>query len=609
MRCSVAARTLASAFALFAAALGAQSTPVPELFEQVCAECHSGWDKEADFDIGSLFAEPATPDARQRLIERLQLAADRVRSGTMPPADQVEPLTQQERRELTQHLVERVPVEPGARVATMRRLTRRQYEHTVEALLGIVWRANGLLPDDAPAHGFESIGDVQNVSPLLFEKYLDAASQVATAVLDDDGACARVFGDDLPVADWLPGLLSRAFRRPVGDDEVADFAADAVLLQRSGASTRDVRHAVLRSVLASPSFLFRAELGDANDPARLSPHELAVRLSYLLTSRPPDDELRARADDGTLRERDVLVAQALRLARLRDGRGLADDFATQWLGLREVLDVTPDFRRFPAIWNKSLRPSLRDEMVHAFAYVVREDRSVLELIDADYAFVDRTTAKHYGLPEPDGGGFHKVGLPDRRRGGVIGAGAMLMATSYPLRTSPVKRGQWILARLLDAPPPPPPPEAGELPKDDKNDEGLTLRQQLERHRASPSCASCHLEMDALGYALEHYDPLGRWRDEVHGAPVDAVAELPDGTRLDGPVALKDALLRRGDDFVRAFAKKLLVLGVGRDMTLRDEPELWRIVAATRADGDRFAALLEAVVTSPLFTMRDPDHNP
>jgi hypothetical protein len=364
---------------------------------------------------------------------------------------------------------------------------------------------------------------------------------------------------------------------------------------------------LLRSILASPNFLFRAEVGRPDQPWLLSAHELAVRLSYLVTSGPPDAPLRALADDQSLLRPEVLVAQARRLARKREGRGLAEDFATQWLSLRDVLTATADFRRFPAIWKNALRPALHNELVETFAYVVREDRSVLELLDADYAFVDHTLAEHYGLPAVSGRGFERVALPDRRRGGVLGAGAMLMATSYPLRTSPVKRGQWILTRLLDSPPPPPPADAGVLPKDDDNDSGLTLRQQLERHRRERRCASCHAEMDALGFALENYDPLGRWRDEVHGKPVDAAAELPDGTELDGPVALKDALLRRGDDFVRAFAKNLLVFGIGRDMLLADEPELAAVVAKTRAGGDRVSALLDAVVTSPLFTKRDPDH--
>ncbi|MFN3242856.1 MAG: DUF1592 domain-containing protein [Planctomycetota bacterium] len=590
--------------AIAPAALRAQ---LPELIETHCADCHSGDDPAGNVDLDAVFA----PDARRAADfgRHLEAMARRVRARTMPPPADVEPLAADQRRALVTLLADLAPRVSGARVATMRRLTRRQYEHTVQALFGLRWQARDLLPDDATAHGFEGIGDVQNVSPLMFEKYLDAATDVAARVCGDAGAIAELFGErDLEHA--LRDLLGRAYRRPATDEEVAELAADHLALRERGKGEADARQALLRAVLASPSFLFRAERGRDEQPWRLRPHELAVRLSYMLVSGPPDRELRAAADDGSLLRPEVLREHARRLARSDDGHALAGDFATQWLSLRDVLDANADFRRFRDIWNRSLRPSMRDEVVQAFAYLVREDRSVLELIDADYTFVNATLAKHYGIPDVEGREFRRVELADRRRGGVLGAGAMLMATSYPLRTSPVKRGQWILTRLLDSPPPPPPPDAGTLPRDDKNARGRTLREQLEHHRRRSSCAACHVEMDALGFALENYDALGRWRDQdVNGKPIDCAAELPDGTRLDGPVALRDALLARADDFVRAFAKNLLVHGVGRDMLLHDEAELQRIVAHTRANGDRFSALLDAVVTSPLFVLRDPDHTP
>ncbi|MFK7738765.1 MAG: DUF1588 domain-containing protein [Planctomycetota bacterium] len=588
----------------------AAQAQVPAALQRHCAECHSGWDAEGDFDLDKLFRGTSGGEgmaAEQQLLPKLELAARRVRGRTMPPPADVEPLADDERRELLMALSKHAPRVPQARVATVRRLTRHHYERSVQDLFGVEWRAQGMLPDDASAHGFEGIGDVQNVSPLMFEKYLGAARSVAVAVLADDAASQTLFVEGAPLADVLPKLLARAYRRPPLQVEIADLASDYAILQRRGLDVEAVRRALLQSVLASPSFLYRAEHGRSTKPWQLTAHELAVRLSFLIASGPPDAALRAAAEDGSLLASETLADHALRLARSRNGFGLAEDFATQWLGLRDVLRTTADFRRFPAIWNKRLRPALSEELVHAFAFVVREDRSVLELIDADYAFVDRVLAKHYGLPRPKKRGFQRVALSDRRRGGVLGAGAMLMATSMPLRTSPVKRGQWILSKLLDAPPPPPPEDSGVLPRDDKNKKGLTLKQQMERHRRQPSCASCHAEMDALGFALENYDPLGRWRDSVHEQPVDTAAELADGTQLDGPLALKNELLRRADDFVRAFAKNLLVQGIGRDLQLADEPELLTIVAACRDGGYRFSALLTAVVASPLFRLRDPDH--
>jgi mono/diheme cytochrome c family protein len=592
---------------LFAAPMMAQSsvlaTAVPELVEKHCGGCHTGNevhgdDVDGDFDIASLFGANVTKD--EHYVLQLSHTVQRLRARTMPPPDEQQP-SDVERRELAALLSQLAPSKPGDRMATVRRLTRRQYEHTVRDLFGITWRANDLLPEDSPAHGFDGQGDVQNMSPLLFEKYHDAAAEVATAVLADNRS---VFAQATPLVESLPSLLARAFRRPVTSEEVAERAADAAGLREAGMSDEQVRHAALRSVLVSPSFLLRAEFGQVEAPAKLSAHELAVRLAFLLTSSTPDNELRKAADDGTLLTRAVVTSQALRLSRAHDGRRLASDFATQWLGLREVLTATADFRRYKQIWNRQLRPSFLQEALHYFAAIVREDRSVLELLDSDYTFVNPVLAKHYGLPKVEKG-FHRVKLSDARRGGVLGMGVMLMTSSFPLRTSPVKRGKWILDKLLDSPPPPPPADAGTLPKDDKPSNNLTLRQRLEKHRESRRCAGCHATMDALGFALENYDVVGRWRDELHGSKVDTVATLPDGTMLRGPVELKKALVARGDDFVRALAKNLLVHGVGREMGMADEPELAKIVAATRAGGDRFSVLLTAIVTSPLFRMRDP----
>lgn len=571
------------------------------VIERYCGECHAGAEAKRKFDVRALFA----PGAAEVEVhgQRLALAVQRLRARTMPPPDAEQP-TVEERRAMTTVLAGLVPVAPGARIATVRRLTRIQYEHTVRDLFGIVWQACDLLPEDASAHGFDGQGDVQSVSPLLFEKYLDAAGSIATAVLATPVAQSAVFAGQVPLATTLPSFLMRAWRRPAVAAEVDERIADFEGLRAAGVSVEDARHALLRAVLASPAFVFRAEFGRDDAPAQLSAHELAVRLSYLLTSSMPDAELTARADDGSLLARDVLVAQARRLSVAHDGQRLAHDFAAQWLGLRDVLTATADFRRYPQIWNGKLRPAFYQEAIRCFAAIVVEDRSVLELLDADSTFVDATLAKHYGLPAV-AGDFRRVALADRRRGGLLGMGAMLMASSYPLRTSPVRRGKWILEKLLDAPPPPPPPDAGVLPADDKQPDQLTLRQRLERHRRERSCASCHTQMDALGFALENYDVLGRWRDDVHGAPVDTLATLLDGTHIDGPEQLKAELLRRADDFVRTMAKNLLVHGIGREMTLADEPAIVAIVVATRAGGDRFSALLEAVVTSPLFTMRDP----
>lgn len=584
-----------------AARAPAQVTAPPEfprLVQRYCAECHTGDDAEQGFVVDALFASPADP-------ERIATAVQRLRSRTMPPPDAEAQPTSAERLRLAAVFDARLPTDPEARIATVRRLSRTEYENTIRDLCGITWDGRDLLPEDARSSGFDNQGSVMSVTPLLFEKYLEAAATITTAVMTDPAAHHRVFGTDQPLATALPSFLVRAFRRPVDPDEVTERVTLFDQLVQRGSPPAVAQAAVLRSILASPAFLYRTERGPAAAPHQLTAHELAVRLSYLMTASMPDERLFELARLGTLAEPAVLTAEARRLADATAGRPLADNFAAQWLRFRDVLTANADFRRYPQIWNGGLRPSFYREATTFFATMVRDDGSILSLLDADFTYVNEALAKHYGLPAVAGDEFQRVTLPDRRRGGVLGMGAMLMVSSFPLRTSPVLRGKWILELLLDAPTPPPPKNAGVLPPDDEQPDRLTLRARLEHHRKDRACASCHSQMDPLGFALENYDVIGQWRAESLGQPVDTRAQLPDGTQLDGPLALKDALLARKADFVRTMAKKLLVYGIGRPMLPADEAELSTIVARTEAGGYHFHALLAAVVTSPLFTLRDP----
>lgn len=528
----------------------------------------------------------------------------RIRSRTMPPHDVDVLPTATERIDLAAAVSARIPVDREARIATIRRLSRTEYRRTLSDLCGVAVPVHELLPEDARTYGFDNLGDAAGVTPMLFESYLAIATTVA-ASMRAASPPHPVFATATPFRDALPPFLLRAFRRPPTADELRErleLHAAALLRDPIDGSAREV---AIRSVLASPSFLFRAESGEPAARERLTAFELATRLSYLLTSSMPDDALLAAAESGELTDPAVLRAHAVRLVAATNGRVLADTFAAQWLRFVDVLTASADFRRYPQIWSHTLRPALYEEAAQLFAEIVREDGSILWLLDCDHTFVDAALAKHYGLPEVQGEGFVRTALPDRRRGGILSTGAMLMVSSYPLRTSPVLRGKWILDQLLDAAPPPPPAAVAALPADDQQPDGLSLRERLERHRADRSCASCHAQIDPLGFALENFDVLGRWRDEVHGKPVDARATLPDGTEIDGPIALKDALLARKSEFARAFAHRLLVFAIGRPMTTADEPELLRIAAACEDGEFRFSALLSAMLASPLFTMRDP----
>lgn len=576
----------------------ATTRSVPAVVAHHCGECHTGPDAERGLDVEALFAGRAAPSSR------VDAALQRLRSRTMPPPDAPSP-DAADRRQLLLAFAGLAVDEPGARVPTARRLSRLQYANSIRALFGIEWRRDERLPEDVRAHGFDTNGDVVGIAPLAFELYLAVAGDIAAAVLADAAATTRTFPPERSLDEALRPLLERAFRRPPLPEEVDERTAMFSQLIAAGGAVAAARAAVLQSILASPAFLLRTEHGQPTAPARLTAHELAGRIAFLATSSPPDDSLLAQARSGELLDPAVAEAAARRLLAANGGRAFADDFAAQWLRTRDVLTANADFRRYPQIWDHGLRPAFQEEAAQLVMAIVREDRSVLELIDADYTFVNATLAKHYGLQPVEGAAFRRVVVPDRRRGGLLGMGAMLMVSSYPLRTSPVQRGRWILDVLLDASPPPPPPGVGTLPADDAPVESLSLRAQLERHRRDKGCASCHAAMDPLGFALENYDVIGRWRSELHGQPIDARGELPDGAGIDGPLGLKDALLQRRDEFVRAMAARMLTFAIGRPMVGADEAELAAIVAATAAGEYRFSALLAAVVRSPLFTMRDP----
>ena len=362
----------------------------------------------------------------------------------------------------------------------------------------------------------------------------------------------------------------------------------------------------LSGVLVSPSFLFRApSVPDEAAPGsvyRLSDIDLASRLSFFLWSSIPDETLLGLAEQGRLSDPDVLAGQVERMLFDPKAQALIENFGGQWLHLRNVADWRPDperFRRF----NDALRYAFQRETELFLAHLIREDRSVLELIDADYTFLNEPLAEFYGIDGVRGGYFRRAPLAGTGRGGVLTHGSILMVTSYPTRTSPVLRGKWILENLLGAPPPPPPPDVPEL---ETGDEGsaASLREALERHRASPACAACHARLDPLGFALENFDAVGAFRtEEEEGVPVDPSGALPDGTLIDGPDGLRRVLLDRRHEFVETLAAKLLTYALGRGVESYDQPAVREIRRRAEAREYRFSALVSAIVDSVPFRFR------
>jgi mono/diheme cytochrome c family protein len=408
-------------------------------------------------------------------------------------------------------------------------------------------------------------------------------------------ACARTI---------LTNLTHRAFRRPVTSADVQPLLA--FYEQGRGAADFDSGiQAAIEAMLVSPDFLFRIERNPPNPGetvSRVSDVELASRLSFFLWSTMPDAELLDLAERGRLKDPAVLERQVRRMLDDRRADALVSNFAGQWLQLRNVETVRPDPVVFP--FDESLRQAFLTETTLFVSSIVRDDRSLLDLLSADYTFVNQRLAEHYGIPRVYGSHFRRVTLPDANRRGLLGQGSVLTVTSYPNRTSVVQRGKWILENLLGTPPPPPPPEGVPELQAAPHGKVLSMREQMQAHRANPVCAACHARMDPIGFALENYDAVGRWRDEDAGAPIDASGKLPDGTVFDGPAGLNELLLTRyRSEFVRTAVEKLLTYALGRGVESYDNPTIRSITRTAARDNYRISSLVLAIVKSTPFQMR------
>jgi mono/diheme cytochrome c family protein len=399
----------------------------------------------------------------------------------------------------------------------------------------------------------------------------------------------------------------RAFRRPVTAKEVEPYIRLVGLAKKNGDSFEEGLCVAVQAILVSPHFLFRIEkdtptTAASKDGARpLTDHELASRLSYFLWSSMPDAELMRCADNRTLRKPQVLDAQVRRMLRDPKAQTLAENFAGQWLELRKLESQKPDLDKFPA-FDEYLRLSMRRETELFFNNIVREDRPVLDFLDANYTFVNERLAKLYGMPGVSGPEFRKVALTGGNRGGILTQASVLTVSSYSTRTSPVLRGKWILDNILNTPPPPPPPDVPSL-DETKIGAGMSLRQQLEEHRKNALCASCHSRLDPLGFALENYDAIGAWREKDGTVPIEATGTLPNGKSFNGPKQLKAILKTDKDAFVLCITEKLLTYALGRGIERYDRPTVKTIAARVAKDDYRFSRLVLEIAGSLPFQQR------
>jgi hypothetical protein len=406
----------------------------------------------------------------------------------------------------------------------------------------------------------------------------------------------------------LSTLARRAYRRPVTTVDVDQL----MTFYRQGSAGKNFERGIqvgLERLLASPDFLFRIE----DDPANVKPGavyrltdlELASRLSFFLWSSIPDDELLDVASRGQLKNAAVLEHQTRRMLADPKSQALTSNFAGQWLRLRNVQGTDPNAQMFPD-FDENLRRSMRRETELLFDSIIRENRSVLDLLNADYTFVDERLARHYKIPNVYGADFRRVAVTDPNRRGILGQGSILTVTSQSNRTSPVTRGKWILENLLGAPPPAPPDNIPAL--EATRLEG-TLRQRMEQHRKNPSCSVCHNVMDPLGFSLENFDPLGQWRTQDAGYPVDADGAMPDGTKFKGVSGLREALLARPDVFVSTLTEKLLIYALGRGVEPYDMPAIRLMTRSLSDDGYKFSSLVVGLVRSVPFQMRTAGEPP
>jgi hypothetical protein len=614
-----------------------------------CLDCHN--DKKAKGELNlARFDSEASVLAERKVWRRVW---ELLHNREMPPPEETQPAEDQ-RLALTDWIEQMLarPVEgaaPNPGHVPPRRLTAWQYNATVADLFGVQRRTSfydpqrnggGMaqsvrfvlhrqfqeplvhLPPDPASHGFDSMAESLNLPPFLMEKYLDAAEKL-TAREDVQQSFGRRFrsqqqrgGDPAEIDRFIiADALRRAFRRPPDVEELARYTGFYDLAIKNGMDRSGAIAVAMRGILVAPQFLFRLESGNASEEKGgvrpLTDHELATRLSYFLWNSMPDFELNRAADQGTLHNPDTLATQAQRMLRNSRAEEFIRDFSQQWLRIQDISSHAPDPSVLGAFNNrlKNFNEALNSEILLLFATVVAEDRSVLDLVDPDFTWLNLTLCNVYGVAyrpapgveKPTSAEWLRYPITDRRRGGIITAGATLMVNSNATHTNPVKRGKWLLESVLGQQLPPPLPNVPNLDATPVVQGGLPIREKLARHRTDATCASCHTRLDPPGLALENYDAIGVWRDMEGQSAIDTTGSLADGTKFNGPVGLKDML--RGpkrNEFVRSLTQHLFTYALGRPVDYYDIATIQGVVKKAEANGYRFSTLITEIVKSYPF---------
>ncbi len=575
-----------------------------------CTECHGDKKSKGGLNYQAALKNPGGTASRKHWKQ----AQANVKAHDMPPEEADRQPTAEERQQFLDWIGKikfLSPKDPGPFV--IRRLTKVEYGNTLHDLFGVDPVVAHELPDEVAGAGY-----LNTLSPLQSEQYLGIANEVLDRILAPGDAAPtevqkRLFGESpAPGADpgAAAGLVARtlarkAYRRPPSEAEL-EVLREVFNLGRANqlgypASLR----LMLKAMLVSPQFLFITPAREA-EPGRtivpLDDHQLASRLSYLVWATMPDAELSALADGGHLHEPAVLQAQVRRLLADPRSRALFDGFGEQWLGLGDLKSKTFDTAKFP-LMTQEMRRAMANEARLFFDSILRENQSVVRFVDSDYTFLNETLAPLYGLEKTvTGPEMRRVQLADANRGGILGMPGILATTSFPNRTSPVRRGVWVLEQVLGEHVPPAPPNVPALEKQDQNTvANLTLRQRTELHRTDSACANCHKILDPIGFGLENFDAIGRWRDEDDtGGAIDAAGELPGGQRFASPKELKTIIAARSADLARNLTEKLLAYALCRQLEGYDEIVVDHLMDTLARDGYRMQTLITGILTSYPF---------
>ncbi|NND07474.1 MAG: DUF1592 domain-containing protein [Saprospiraceae bacterium] len=605
-----------------------------------CTSCHNAADKKAGIDLDIYYYIPSVISRGETWLRII----DQIESGEMPPPNKPR-MSQVEKDSLinlVRSILDEALTDPDPGPGVIRKLSHREYAYTIKDLLDVEFDARQYFPKEGSGgEGFDNQSRVLYMTPLTMERYYMAADSIMRSLVKDPIKWRKVVPKD-----YRPSIFRRAINRFYGwfgdeqlvwkkpkkraHDIIMPFATKAFRgflaaedkvellrffddiyftdLWKTNDGFQQAIRITIKRILVSPLFLYRSEVNlPIHKPYAISNLELATRLSYFLWSSMPDDTLLQVAYEEDLHDQAVLNREARRMLHSPKFKRFSTSFAPQWLGVEEALSSNEvDKEKFPE-FSEDLSASMKQEVIDYFHHVFTDRKDLMELIDSDYTLIDPTLAEHYGIPNVQGEGFRKVQVADHGRGGILGMGAVLTATSLPGRTSPVLRGQWVLEQILGTPPPPPPPDVPELSAEGSDADELDLRALLEQHRASPNCAGCHAKMDPIGFAMENFDAIGRWRQYYRGEiSIDASGRLTDGTLIDGPADLRTALSAEEEKFAENFARKIMSYALGRGIAFADTPTIRAMKKALLENDFESETMILTMVNSYPFKHRRSD---